>query len=876
MALHRPPQGEMGMNAGRIPARTSQKWLAGLCLLLSVARVAAGSDTLTLNQAQLGNIFSSSESVQIPLQTTGDHVSWTATDFYGAAVNGGPIAVDANGNATIQPGLNRLGYFALHVVALRGGNAVAAGDTTFAVVAPVTSVASMGDSPFGVCTHFAQGMSTSLMPLIARAGIAQFRDEEYWQSTEPTLTSTPTYVFPDEFTSYMASAAAQGLNPLMEFDFANSNYDGGYTPYTAAGENAFADYGVALLNHYGSQIKAVDVWNEYNGSYCTGTAQSNPPLYYTQLLEAAYTAVKAQNAKELVIGGACVPLPIPWFEDLFGYGALDYMDAADIHPYVYPPEGLETSLASLQTLMAQYNHGNGAKPIWATECGDTDPVNPGRQAMASYLVRIITLMRTAGVARAYWYLICDDAYDSSGLLRGPTDALGEYAPSSAYPAYANLIQQLYGATYVQRESTDPRTRFYVFKRSTDQAQVGVVWSTASTAQLILSTSAPLTLINIMGEATVLQPVNGLVAITADINPSYVIGPVTAVREVGRDVLVADSAAEFSGTQGTQPGTWQYGTYIGDITAYGTNSNYLSFFKQMAWTRTATEYCWTDPNYYASLIDNNGAHPSTRPLDDGNGNYTQAWVVRRWQSNAAGKAHFVGTVGRSSPYGDGTGATVFVDGQQVYSASIAPGTTVSFDFTAPILTGSTVDFVANCGPATDLNFDYVYYPAQVSVPAPTPTTFAAWQSENFTAAEIVNPAIGGVMAMPAGDGVPNLFKYAAGLAPKVPSATSFTTRGVEGTGPGAMYQTLSYRYATAATDLTFTIEVNSGDLTNPSAWQTGGVLFGTPVDNGDGTMTVTYRDNYPIGPANPHRFMRLRVTQSSGASNSARRRVKKVR
>ncbi len=860
-------------------------------MLVGLARPSVTSDSVTLGQTYLGNIFTNTQdTVQIPVTTTGTQISWTCTDFYGAVTNGGPIAV-TNGAATILPALGRLGYFALHVTALRGGSPVATADTTFAVVAPI-DVTTISDSPFGVCTHFAEGWNTDVMPLIAKGGISQFRDEQYWQSVEPTLTTPPTYVFPDAFTSYMATAAMYGLNPLAELDFANSNYDSGNTPYTSTGITGYANYGANLLKHYTTtvngtatpQIKSAEVWNEYNGSYCYGPAANDPnhdrAYYYTMMLQAAYTALKAQQPGVKVIGGACVPLPIPWFQSLFADGALAYMDAVDIHPYVNPPEGLETNLTALQQLMISTPSSKGggvAKPIWTTECGFTDQINPvGRQLMASYLVRIMTIMRTAGVEKAYWYLLYDADGYASALLHGPNDALGRYAPSSGYPAYANLVQQLYGTTFVQRENTDSRTRMYAFTRGSANTPVRVLWSTVGTAQVILKTPASsLTLINIMGESTTLPSINGLVGVAADINPVYVIGPVTGVQEIGRDTLAADSIRDFSTAQGSGNGSWQYRWYFGDKNSYASQYTSTYYTGQLSYNQTNTEYAWTLPNFGPLLIDAVGEHASTINVGSGatgdpNNPYTQMWSVRRWQSNVtSAQAHFTGYASLNTPGGDGAGVKIFVDGKLVWSydltypitngAAVGGNNEVSFDFTTAIQAGSLVDFVATPGPATDYNYDYVLYREQISVPLGNPPTFAAWQNEHFTAAEIVSGANISDTASPAGDGVPNLIKYAENLDPKVPTTSAFPATGVTTSG-GAKYLTLSFRQATAATDLTFTPQVNTGALGTPSAWAAGGTLLGTPVDNGDGTRTMTYQDTVPMSASAPKRFMRLGVTR----------------
>jgi hypothetical protein len=679
--------------------RVGKLFLAAALFLWGVGAFAA--DSITLSQVQLGNVFLSSDPVRISVQTTGDQVTWTATDFFGAATSGPTVAVGSGGQATLTLNLGRLGYFDLNVTALRSGHAVAIAKTTAVVLAP-GNVSAMSDSPFGVQTHFAQGWNTDVLSLLARAGIAQVRDEQYWQNVEPTRTSPATYTFTG-FQPYMAALSAAHLNPLMELDFANTGYDGGNTPYTSDGCIGYANYCTALLAHYGSQIGNVEIWNEYNGSFCTGPATANRPQFYAAMLKQAYAAIKKARPDVSVVGGACVPMPVPWYQSLFAAGALDYLDKLDAHPYVTIPEGTEVTLASVRSLMASYNHGHGPKPIWATESGEPDNVNQGRQDMARYLVRLFPILLSSGVERIYWYLAYDYSGFTTGLLRSSTDPLGSYAPTSAFAAYSNLIQQLYGRSYVQRDSTDPRTRCYLFRGSA--GDVRVAWSTVDTVQLVLAAASPITLVNIMGESSTLQPTNGRITVTVDNNPVYLRGSITSVQEIGRDVLVADSLMDFSGTQGTANGQWFYGNCPVANNAYDPSAPVA-----MTYTATSTDYVYSS-NYSYAQIDVNGGHPSVSGS-------TPVWTVRRWLSNGTGQAHIVGTAIRSTAGGDGTGAEVYVDGRQVYSALVGPGGTTGttkIDFTAPIKVGSKVDFVITPGPGTDMNFDSIDYRVQISVP-----------------------------------------------------------------------------------------------------------------------------------------------------------------
>lgn len=138
----------------------------------------------------------------------------------------------------------------------------------------------------------------------------------------------------------------------------------------------------------------------------------------------------------------------------------------------------------------------------------------------------------------------------------------------------------------------------------------------------------------------------------------------------------------------------------------------------------------------------------------------------------------------------------------------------------------------------------------------PPTFAAWQSQHFTTAQISDPSVSGYAANPSGDGLCNLLKYAFGLDPGTPGAGGRPAAQFVKTG-GSTYLALRFRRANAATDLTYSVETSSNPATG--AWTTGGVAVGAASDNGDGTSTVVYRDTTAMG-AGGRRLMRLRVTR----------------
>jgi hypothetical protein len=120
----------------------------------------------------------------------------------------------------------------------------------------------------------------------------------------------------------------------------------------------------------------------------------------------------------------------------------------------------------------------------------------------------------------------------------------------------------------------------------------------------------------------------------------------------------------------------------------------------------------------------------------------------------------------------------------------------------------------------------------------------WQMEQFTPAQLDNPAISGPAVSPASDGVSNFAKYALGLLPFVPAPRMLTPLRMEGSAG-----ILSYRRPATATDVSYRVEV-SNDLTQ---WSSDGVVQERIGAGADGLETWEARSTASAGSP---RFFRL--------------------
>ncbi|HEY0943716.1 MAG TPA: glycosyl hydrolase [Opitutaceae bacterium] len=643
--------------------------LAALTLLTAVLPPATHA-AIVLGQARLGNVFLTTETVQIPLTCLGDEVSWVVTDFFGTTVKQNRT-LPQNGAATITPNVGRPGYFELTMTEKKAGLVLSKKKTTFAVLTPFETTATA--SPFGAQTHFAQYLSTEPIELLRRAGIRHIRDEYYWRTVEATK---GVFKHPQPYRDYMRQAAGAGIRPFLVFGFGNPLYEtsyGEYTfPYTDAGRQGYANYVLNLLKTYGSQIREFEVWNETNaGTFVDGPATSNKAYYYARLLAKVHGVVKPARPDVKIVAGSTVPVAHGFLQKLFLQGAMRHIDAVSIHPYRGFAPGVEIDLAELRQLIRSYNNGH-EKPIWATEYSLRIDTAEQQYEGATYLAQIVPLMLSQKLARMYYYLTSDDTvFPMRGLVSMRTDPKGKYTPHPTYVVYANVIRQLTGATYRSRHSSTSSST-YALRFDRGGQPLHVIWA-MHPVTLRLYTSSTLTVTDMMGVARTYTPTNGVVHLQGSKYVKYVRGAIDSISE-SDNALFADSASGFSKTQGKNG--WYYGTAGG--TSYSPAN-----FQPMTWK------IWRDDNYRwvganpDNFVTAHQLHPT--------GSYT----IRRWVSNKTGTAKAFGEARRPAATGNGVYLALFVNGTKWYSRYIAPTQGITYSVSnIPIKPGTIIDFVVS--------------------------------------------------------------------------------------------------------------------------------------------------------------------------------------
>ena len=208
------------------------------------------------------------------------------------------------------------------------------------------------------------------------------------------------------------------------------------------------------------------------------------------------------------------------------------------------------------------------------------------------------------------------------------------------------------------------------------------------------------------------------------------------------VTLADSVAEFSGTQGAN--NWFYGYW--DKTSdsdeiYDPTNDFVAFPRGTGNTLSSTNYFdgtkwdWPAGNPPFTEITSTGGSPSG---SNGNPALTNHWAIRRWVSETNGRVRITGTLACSSvsgTCGDGTIGRILVDGTEVFQRTVF-GTSIGYSIIVNVNLGSLVDFVIDAGAADNDSCDTTTFTAVIRTAADSAVvadSFSDWSANGLQGA-----------------------------------------------------------------------------------------------------------------------------------------------
>lgn len=259
---------------------------------------------------------------------------------------------------------------------------------------PGGTVPTRADSP----PHLGYGMMLANPPgnlgKMTAAGFEWFKYFLYWEDVQPSASGGYDWTTLDW---RLDDAAAHNVHLILRVEKAPSwarAWEHPWAPVRHDEMTAWRDFFQAMVEHiaawqesHGTSFRvALEVWNEPNLSFQWGDRPVDP-AWYTEMVRYAYDGAKAGDPFVFVVAGGLAPTggtsdgmamnDVEYLKAMYDAGLKGHFDAIAIHNYGFggPPEDKNWGWGILNFRRAEdihavmVNHGDGDKPVWATEFG---------------------------------------------------------------------------------------------------------------------------------------------------------------------------------------------------------------------------------------------------------------------------------------------------------------------------------------------------------------------------------------------------------------------------------------------------------------------------------------------------------------------------
>jgi hypothetical protein len=287
---------------------------------------------------------------------------------------------------------------------------------------------------FGLCIHFTDPKPGE-MKMLTDTGARWIRIEIPWDRTE---TSKGQYDF-SAYDRLMANLQQFNMHALfILFSYGNKLYDNGQSPYTDSGRQAFAQWAVALVQHFQGRGVIWEMWNEPEDGFWKPKGNVDD---YIKLALAVGQALRKAAPAEIYVGPDPSSFVYSFLEPCFKAGLLNYWSAVTIHGYRQAfPETITADYRSLRSLIAKYAPAGKQIPIINSEWGYA--INWGfvgsEENQAGLFVRTLLTDLAAGIPLTFWYQWYGDP---TALTKGLYPVLD---PRPSYFAARNMTSVLNG------------------------------------------------------------------------------------------------------------------------------------------------------------------------------------------------------------------------------------------------------------------------------------------------------------------------------------------------------------------------------------------------------------------------------------------------
>ena len=281
----------------------------------------------------------------------------------------------------------------------------------------------------------------------AKTGASWLRVIVDWAKIEPSP-GTVDWDYMDRWTD---GAVSRGLKILGVFvytpDWARA--PGATTTGPPTDPVSFATFATKVVQRYGDRISHWEIWNEPNSPTFFG-GLDNRPQRYTELLKAAYTAIKATQPSSTIVAAGLSRLrgqdtPSLFVDAMYAAGVKGYFDAMAMHPFVFPggvTDPWKNGWSDVEAIRkSMVEQGDGDKKIWLTELGaptcDSAADGVSQEEQARQIIDVLQKAAGSGyTGPAFIYSIRDT---NTAIQDDPEENYGALLTSDWQPKIAATV-----------------------------------------------------------------------------------------------------------------------------------------------------------------------------------------------------------------------------------------------------------------------------------------------------------------------------------------------------------------------------------------------------------------------------------------------------
>jgi polysaccharide biosynthesis protein PslG len=259
-----------------------------------------------------------------------------------------------------------------------------------------------------------EGQMAQEFTMLKATGAKVGRVGVWWSTIEWTAKGEYIQANLDQLDTLMSQASTDGISIIVCLaDTPPWASAGGAWNDAPTNPADMGDFALYLADHYGSQIAAIEVWNEPEIDP-NGVPNLIPPanltlaMAYTGMVQAIYTSVKPTHPDIQVLAGALSYADVTFLGELYDAGMKGSYDGISLHPYAdgADPANLMVThsfLGGIEAMHAAQVANGDDTPEWVTEFGWPVGTSPGantEQEQATYIESAIGLVRGLPYVRA--------------------------------------------------------------------------------------------------------------------------------------------------------------------------------------------------------------------------------------------------------------------------------------------------------------------------------------------------------------------------------------------------------------------------------------------------------------------------------------------